>query len=198
MTTTTTARDRLLDTAGALFYAQGISATGVDAVVAAAGVSKPTLYAHFRSKQGLVAAVLERRHAVRAASMQAWVARAGAEPRARLLSVFDWLAEFYLTEGARGCAFLNAAAESPDPEDPARQAARRHKRWTRDFLAGLAGQAGLDCPERVGAELLLLVDGASSRMVVDGGPDVAREVAAQARRVAAVLVDAAAPAAGGR
>ena len=53
---------RLLDTATELFYTEGIAATGVDKVVARAGVSKPTLYAHFGSKDELVAAVLERRH----------------------------------------------------------------------------------------------------------------------------------------
>lgn len=101
--------------------------------------------------------------------------------------MFDWLAEFYLTEGARGW-----------PDDPARKPARRHKRWTRDYLAGLAREGGLECLERLGSELLLLFDGASSRMVVDGGPKVAREVAEQARRIATILIGAAAAEAGTR
>lgn len=180
-----------MDTAAELFYERGIAATGVDVVVAAAGVSKPTLYAHFGSKSELVAAVLQRRHSRRVASLQAWVAAAPAEPRERLLAVFDWLAEFYLAEGVRGCAFLNAAAETPEPGDPTREVARRHKCWTRDYLAGLAADAGLADPVRLGSELLLVVDGASSRMVVEGGPDTAREIASQAHRVATVLVDAA-------
>lgn len=187
----TAARDRLLETASALFYTRGITATGVDTVVAAAGVSKPTLYAHFGSKEALVAAVLERRHTARVASLHAWVSAAAPDPRERLLSVFDWLGHFYLTDGVRGCAFLNAAAENPDPEGPARRAARQHKRWTQNFLADLARDAGLDSPQRLGSQLLLLVDGASCRMVVDGDPKLAGEVAAQARQVAALLIDAA-------
>lgn len=189
------ARDRLLDTASDLFYTRGITATGVDTVVAAAGVSKPTLYAQFGSKERLVAAVLERRHDRRAASLRAWVEAASPEPRARLLAVFDWLGEFYRGDGARGCAFLNAAAEAPDVDDPARLAAREHKRWTREYLAQLAGAAGLAGPERLGSQLLLLIDGASARMVVDGGADdgalLAREIAGQARELAEILITAA-------
>jgi AcrR family transcriptional regulator len=131
----TPARDRLLDTASELFYDRGITATGVDAVVAAAGVSKPTLYARFRSKCELVAAVLERRHARRTESLQAWVSARTDDPHQRLLAVFDCPADLYTVEGRRGCVFLNAAAETPDPGDPARQIARRQKRWTQDFLA---------------------------------------------------------------
>jgi hypothetical protein len=107
------------------------------------------------------------------------------------LAVFDWLADFYTEEGRRGCAFLNAAAETPDPGDPARQVARRHKRWTQDFLAQLARDAGLDDPERLGSQLLLLIDGASSRMVAEGDSEMALEIAEQARHVAAVVLDAA-------
>lgn len=189
------ARDRLLDTASDLFYRRGITATGVDTVVAAAGVSKPTLYAQFGSKDGLVAAVLAGRHTVRVASLRAWVDAASPDPRARLLAVFDWLGEFYLCDGARGCAFLNAAAEAPDADDPARQAAREHKQWTRQYLADLAAEAGLACASRLGSQLQLLIDGASARMVVDGGPDdgaeLAHEIAGQAREIAAIIIAAA-------
>lgn len=189
MSATAAARDRLLDAASELFYERGITATGVDTVIAKAGVSKPTLYAHFGSKSELVAAVLERRHTRRTESLPAWVITRATDPRERLLAVFDWLAEFYADEGRRGCAFLNAAAETPDPNDRAREVARRHKRWTQDFLARLAGEAGVDDPERLGSKLLLLVDGASSRLVVEG--ESAREIAGQAREAAAVLLNAA-------
>jgi AcrR family transcriptional regulator len=188
----------LLETATELFYERGIGATGVDAVVAASGVSKPTLYAQFGSKSELVAAVLERRHVRRVASLQAALAARAEDPRGRLLAVFDWLADWYVTEGSRGCAFLNAAAELPDPADPGREVARRQKRWTRDYLAGLARQAGLADPERLGSQLLLLMDGASSRIAVEGAPgaveEVARQAAGDAKAAAALLLTVAAQA----
>src|SRR5215217_4826375 len=115
-----TARERLVDTAEALFYADGITATGVDTVVRAAGVSKPTLYAHFGSKDELISAVLEARHARRVAELE---------------GVQDVLAEFDAREGARGCAFLNAAAEL----GPGREAIVAEKRWLEALLTRLSG-----------------------------------------------------------
>ena len=160
-------------------------------LVAAGGVSKPALSAHFRLKSELVAAVLERRHTRRTESLQAWVSARMDDPRQRMLAVFDWLADFYVEEGRRGCAFLNAAAETPDPGDRARQVARRQKRWTQDFLASSPATRGWTTPERLGSQLLLLIVGASSPMVVEGDSEMALEIGEQARRVAAVGLDAA-------
>lgn len=177
---------RLLDAASELFYEEGFGPTAVDKVVARSGVSKPTLYVHFPSKDDLLAAALERRHAERVATLDACVRAAASSPAEQLLAVFDWLAQWHETEGARGCAFVNAAAELADPAHPAREIARRQKRWMRDYLAGLATEAGLSRPERLGADLMLLVDGANVRVLVDGDLAAAHD----ARRVAAVLIAA--------
>lgn len=159
------ARDQLLQAASRLFYEHGIAATGVDAVVRASGVSKPTLYAHFGDKAGLVQAVLEERHARRRAQLEAAVD--GAEDPVG--AVFDWLEGFYGREGTRGCAFLNAAAEGAGAA-----AVRAEKRWLRGFLAGITGE------ERRGSQLLLLLDGISGRVVVEG-PSAAAPAIADAR-----------------
>ena len=175
------ARDRLLDAASTLFYEDGIGATGVDDVVRAAGVSKPTLYAHFGSKAELVAAVLERRHAARAAELEAL----DGGP----LAVFDWLARFYADGGARGCAFVNAAAELAHG-GPGREAAAREKAWLREELARRARAEGLEDPERLASRLGLLIDGVAARVVVDGHGAAARAVE-DATGAARLLVDAA-------
>lgn len=154
--------------------------------MACAGVSKPTLYAHFHSKDDLVAAVLDRRHQQRAESLDAWIRDHADNPRGRLLAVFDWLAEWHATEGTRGCAFINAIAELVDPAHPAREVACRQKRWMRDYLTDLAAEAGISDPARAGADLLLLLDGANARMLVDGDASAA----SQARRMAETLLDA--------
>lgn len=177
---------RLLDAASELFYEEGFGPTAVDKVVARSGVSKPTLYVHFPSKDDLLAAALERRHTERVSTLDVWVRAAASSPAEQLLAVFDWLAQWHETQGARGCAFVNAAAELADPAHPAREIARRQKRWMRDYLAGLAAEAGLSRPERLGADLMLLVDGANARVLVDGDLAAAHD----ARRVAAILVDA--------
>lgn len=184
-------RERLLATATTLFYDRGITATGVDTIVAASGVSKPTLYAHFRTKEQLVAAVLAGRHARRRAELPAWVDAHAHTPRARVLAVFDWLDEFYADGGARGCAFVNAAVETPDRDSPARQAAREQKAWLRDYLESLARAARLRRPHALAVQLQLLIEGVHARVAVDGDPELAREAITQARAAARTLVRAA-------
>jgi AcrR family transcriptional regulator len=185
----TATHNRLVATAGQLFYDRGVTATGVDAVVKAAGLTKPTLYAHFPSKSALLAAALEQRHTQRRIELEAWVAEV-ADPRQRPLAVFDWLATWYARDGARGCGFLNAAAELPDPDDPARRVVQAEKRWLQEFLSTLCDEAGLRHPNRLGSQLLLLVDGVSGRVLVEG-PSAAASAIADATCVAELLTAAA-------
>ncbi|MGI8562357.1 MAG: hypothetical protein ACR2MZ_02155 [Candidatus Dormibacter sp.] len=106
------------------------------------------------------------------------------------LAVFTRLADWYERDGARGCAFLNAAAEMVDPEDPARLVVSREKRWLADFLARLARDAGLRRPEQLASQLLLLIDGVSARVLVQG-IRAAPQVVAEATQVAVMLIAAA-------
>jgi len=165
---TSPAKEKLLESASALFYADGIGATAVDDVVRAAGVSKPTLYAHFGSKAELVGAVLERRHAARIAELEAL--------EGGPLAVFGWLADFYRRDGARGCAFVNAAAELTEA-GPGREAAAREKAWLRAELTRRARAADLRDPKTLGSQLALLIDGVAARVVVDGHGASAEAVA---------------------
>jgi AcrR family transcriptional regulator len=181
-----TAREKLIDAAGELFYAQGLTATGVDTVARHAGVSKPTLYAHFPSKGHLVTAVLRRRHERRVGELTDWLAPV-ADARQRLLAVFGWLAEYYGRDGARGCAFVNAAAELPDPGDPGRVAAQQEKDWLLDVMTAMAAEAGLARPDRLASQLLLLIDGVAGRVVVQGH-SAASAALADATAVAELLV----------
>lgn len=157
-------RERLLDAAEELFYAGGIAATGVDAVLRRAQTSPPTLYAHFAGKEGLVAAYLQRRHR---RWRQAWdeVLAQTEDPSDRLLSVFGALALFRRQTGSTGgCAFLGAAAELP----AGRADGPPHAAWRwidadttllRDRLGELAAATGLQDPDGLAAEMLVIYDG---------------------------------------
>ena len=156
------APERLLAAAGQLFYESGIAATGVDAVLARAGVSPATMYAHFAGKDGLVAAYLQQRHET---WRRTWdeVLEARTDPTERLLSVFDAVARYRERAGScRGCGFLAAATELP--------AGHPGQRWLdadSTLLAGrlrdLAAEAGIEDPDDVAATLLMLYDGALNR-----------------------------------
>ena len=176
--------DRLLRSAADAFYEEGINATGVDALVERSGVSKPTLYAHFGSKRELLAAVLQHRHDERRAQLERYLAARGGSPRDRLLAVFDWVAGMHQDDAWRGCPFLNAAAELPSPDDPARAVISAHKRWMWHVLRDLAAAAGETAPDELAGELQLLLEGAHARMLVDGD----QQAASRARRVAERLL----------
>lgn len=171
--TTSPARERLLAAADELFYARGIAATGVDAVLQRAGASPATLYAHFAGKDGLVAAYLERRHQRWRSTWDAVLAQAES-PVDRLLSVLDALADFRQREGAtRGCAVLAAAAELPAADHPARAWIQADTDLLHHRLHELAVAAGAEDPPSLVTELVLVYDGtlaAFARGVVDPMP----------------------------
>src|SRR3712207_5792333 len=118
-------RTQTLDAAERLFFTDGISVTGVDAVARAAGVSVVTLYKHFGSKDGLVGAVLERRLQ---AWDEVWQAQVDAAdgPRERVLAIFDAVTVFRQhAEPTQWCTFLATASERPIADDlPAHLVAR--------------------------------------------------------------------------
>src|SRR5918992_4898728 len=140
-------RERILETAYELFSRQGTRAVGVDRIVAASGAAKTTLYRNFSSKNALIMAFLERREERWTRGwLQAEVTRRGTTPAERLLAIFDVFEEWFAREDFEGCSFINVMLELADAADPVRQASVRHLSAIRDFVAGLAGQAGVEDP----------------------------------------------------
>jgi AcrR family transcriptional regulator len=166
------ARDRILDTAKRLFYRDGLRATGIDRIVAESGVAKMSLYRHFPSKDDLIAAFLDWRHD----HWTAWFTAAVDTRIARgegLAAVADVLGEWFAQEDFRGCAFINAVAETGATDDPRhREQAVRHKRDLERYLAGLATRLGLAAPDQVAEEVLLCVEGMIVRAQMDPGPGI--------------------------
>ncbi len=189
-TRTSAKRDALLDTAEGLFARHGYRAVGIDTVLAAAGVAKMTLYKHFRSKEELIAAVLERRGNAIAAGLAKRIAAAPEEPGARLLAVFDWLEQAVRSPQFHGCLFIKAASEYPAAEDLPRQAAEAFKQACRDRLEGLCRDLAVADPEGLARQLQLLFEGALVVAFLQRTP----LAAADARRAAEALLASAPPA----
>lgn len=189
MATTTArrgARERLIEAAMRLFCEAGIHSTGIDRILAEAGVAKMSLYKHFAGKEELVVAVLERKDQLFRETFRAMV-ESRTEPRARLLSVFDALERWFGRPDFRGCLFLNAAAELPEAGCPGRAAVAAHKAWVLEQLRELSRGVGARDAEALAERLMLLFEGAIARAYVTGDPSVARE----AKRAAAVLLEGA-------
>ncbi|MFE3826100.1 TetR/AcrR family transcriptional regulator [Streptomyces sp. NPDC059092] len=183
------ARARLLAAASRRFYADGVTATGIDAITAEAGVAKMSLYNNFSSKADLVMAYLDARH-------EEWLelyrrrldgVRDG---RGGVLAVFDAYADhaaFAYERGFRGCGLLNAAAELP-AGDEGRSVVRRHKEQVESLLAGHVGEILPERPEEARAiaeHLAFLLEGAMARAGLEGGDTRVRH----ARAMASDLLD---------
>ncbi|WP_052355660.1 TetR/AcrR family transcriptional regulator [Castellaniella defragrans] len=180
------AADRIRSSARDLFYHQGIRAVGVDAIVAEAGVTKPSLYRSFASKDDLAAAYLRDYELEFWRRFDAAAEAHPGDPRAQVLAYFAGLAERTGLPGYRGCGLTNACVEYPEPDHPARLVSVAHKRKVRARLAELARQMGARDPGALGDGLQLLLEGAyvSSQMFGADGP--ARHLADAAAR----LIDA--------
>jgi AcrR family transcriptional regulator len=152
-------RERILGTASRLFYAHGVRGVGMNRIITEAGTGKNLLYAHFPTKDDLVAAYLERTRSWRAESARRALDEAGEDPRDQLVAVVAEVARIADRPDFRGCAFRNFLAEFPDDEAPAPAAvARAHlaeSRATIERLVDRLPEADPDLAER----LWLLVDG---------------------------------------
>ena len=179
------ARERLLEAANELFYDEGVHTVGIDRVIERAGVAKASLYNTFGSKDELVRAYLEGRHARISARITRYLERYS-DPRDRLLGVFEAQGELFAEPGFRGCAFVSASAESPG--EAVSRAADDYRGWVRGLLTALAGEAGAPDPQKLGRQLHMIYDGASlsARMDHDPSASVAARAAAEALLDAAI------------
>ncbi|GAB2686747.1 TetR/AcrR family transcriptional regulator [Kribbella swartbergensis] len=153
------ARARLLETATGLFYAEGLHAVGIDRVIAEAQVTRATLYRHFPSKDDLIVAYLTQADEAIRAQVDAARTQA-ASPDDTIRTVGRSIADDIQRAGFRGCAFLNAAAEYPDPGHPVHQAVLRHRQWFLETLTELFSGTGKIDPEPAARHFVMLRDGA--------------------------------------
>ena len=178
---------KLLDAAEELFFARGIAATSVDAVLERAGVSSATLYRGWPSKEALVAATLTRRQ-------RDWedtwarAVEAATTPRARVLAVFDALDAFRTrSDASRWCAFLGTASEYADAPAEIRAVLDVESDVLRSRLTTLAEDVvGAGAAPAVGEQLTLVVSGSLAMRLRDPGYDTT-----VARAVAGTVLDAA-------
>jgi AcrR family transcriptional regulator len=170
-------RRHVLDVAQRLFYAEGIRAVGIDRLAREAEVTTTTLYRLFGSKEGLVAAYMQRADEEWFDVLERAVEEGG------LPRLFDTLDETARTTDYRGCPFRMALAEYPSRDSEVHRIASENKRRTEERFRELAGAAGHQEPDAIAARLLLLVDGicaSGAERNPDSppgvGPDLARRI----------------------
>lgn len=176
------ARRRLLDTATRLFYEGGIHAIGIDRIIAEAGVAKATFYNHFPSKDDLVLAYLKEIDRLGRAAVAALPKQ---PPRKMISAIMGRISAAVVAGGWRGCPFLNAAAEYPDPESPVRQAINARRVWYHNSLEKHLAEDGDSAPSITASLLVALSDGLLESAYLDD----AESVPALVREAVARLLD---------
>ncbi|ATY16448.1 TetR family transcriptional regulator [Amycolatopsis sp. AA4] len=153
------ARSRLLATATRIFYAEGLHSVGIDRLVAEAKVTRATLYRHFPGKEDLVVAYLQ---GVSEMERDGIGKILDGNPPAvdALRAIAGQIAESIQSAHFRGCAFLNAAAEYPDPAHPVHQAVLAHREWFLRTVTEVLARIGSAAPEPAARHFVMLRDGA--------------------------------------
>lgn len=157
---TSPVRERLVEAASELFYAQGLRAVSADKIIERVGTTKVTFYRHFRTKDDLVVAYLQGRAAIEREGVGGAIARAAGDVDTALRLISEGLGAVACRPGFRGCPFINAAAEYPDPDGPVRRVVDEHRAWYRKTFEQLIAPLGLPDRAAVADELMLLRDGA--------------------------------------
>ena len=182
------AADRIRASASELFYREGIRAVGVDEVVDRAGVTKPSLYRSFASKDDLAAAYM------RDYELDFWEkfekpgGKSYSDAREHVLAYIRWLSARAVSKGYRGCGLSNATVEYPSRDNPARQVAEAHKKVFRKRLRELAATMGARHPAVLGDALQLLFEG-----IYVTGQQSEEGPAQSAVTVAKLLIDVSVP-----
>ncbi|MCH8846441.1 MAG: TetR/AcrR family transcriptional regulator [Proteobacteria bacterium] len=178
-------REQIVSVALKLFYQNGFHATGIDRIIKEAGVSKKTLYNHFKSKDELVLAALRKRDELFRNNLMRKTERLGSTAKERLLSVFDAIGEWLHEKDFAGCMFINASAEYSETNNPSHILCAEHKRLVREYIRDLAVQAEMGNPEELSQQLNLLIEGA----IVDAHVSGNKDAADQAKKIALILVN---------
>lgn len=174
-------RDQLIDVAVELFFRNGCHATGIDTLLAEAGVAKMTLYSHFKSKDELILAAVEKVQQEQLQQLESILNDPGLDYEERLHAVFDNLEQAITSPGFIGCPFHNIAAEFRDPEHPVRQLIARHKRKITDRIVSALQRAGASEPRQTALRMMLLVEGAKIMVHLTGDQDYLRQARAAGR-----------------
>jgi AcrR family transcriptional regulator len=158
--TASATRDRIVSAASKLFYSEGIRGVSVDAVAAKAGVTKRTLYYHFRSKDDLIAAYLAARDQPNLALFKQWFDEANGNVAAKIENIFRNLARSARHQKWKGCGFLRTSAELANlPGHPAIKIGAAHKKKFEEWLRVTFEGEGIAMASQLARQIVLLLDG---------------------------------------
>ncbi len=186
-------RNELIDAAMRVFYKHGFGASSLDDILNEGGVSRMTLYNHFKSKDELILAALRRRDEIFRNKLMKYVDSKSKVPRERIAALFDFHEEWFTGNEFCGCMFINASAEFCDADSAPRRIAAEHKQELVRYMRELCESAGIPDPDDAAEQLNILLEGAivTARVVgqVSEGGSNPGAAAQLAKRMALALID---------
>lgn len=192
-------RERILDVANRLFYEEGIRAVSVDAISEKAGISKKTLYYHFKSKDDLIAAYLSARDQPNLALFETWFEEAEGDVADKVATIFTRLARNARHPRWKGCGFLRTAAELANmPGHPAVKIGAAHKKKFEAWLGEKFTTSGLSDPSELARHIVVLMDGVFSTVLIHRDAGYADSAARAARAMIASAPRTASPSRAGQ
>lgn len=179
-------RERILETARALFYTRGVNNVGIDLIILESGVAKATLYKHFKSKDDLILAYMGAGSADWLEWLQKRVEHFSPNTQTRLIAVWDALEEWFALPHFRGCSLGNVVTElAASAEHPTRRILLEHKEKVRAFFEELAVQTGMGQTRAISERWMVLLEGATTL----AARERTGEIAVQARAIAQILLE---------
>ena len=154
-------RERILEVANLLFYAEGVRATGTEKIMAVAEVAKATFYRHFESKDALVLAYLENR------DRALWDSLSHPTPPKDLREALTKFEQMANRPEVIGCPFLRIASEYSDTAHPFHRLAIEHQDKILAYLTGLLKPYAVN-KKAAAVAILSVIDGALSIRMLYG------------------------------
>ena len=183
-------RQRIVTAASELFRINGVRPTGINAVIAHAGVAKATFYAYFQSKDDLIRFWLESPAARWFDQVRSEIELRTTTPAERLTTFFDVLGEWLMEDDFRGCPFLNTATEFRNADRAFTQELADLTAEIEDYFRKAAAEAGFADPDGIAQEVFLLVPGTITTATARASAEPARTARASAERIVASAVAA--------
>lgn len=179
-------REKLIETAAELFAKNGYHATGIDTILAHAGVAKKTLYTHFRTKDELILAALRQHDGQFRNSFMKSVEEIANTPEEKLIAIFDVAKKWFSQNNFYGCMFINAVGEYSEEKTAIREVCKEFKRLMRSYIESLAKEAGIKDAKELANELALLLEGS---IVTAQVSEQSEKAADTAKRIAKILIE---------
>lgn len=183
------AKQRILETADRLFSDEGIHTVGIDRLISESGVTKATFYKHYGAKDTLIVEYVKHRHENVKSAIEPMLAARAKDPEGAIRELFTMIEHDIQRVGFRGCPFVNAAAEYPDPRHPVRAVVAAHRDWYTTTLARLLRQLHHPLPGDAADDLMMIRDGAMAGAYAG---DFVAVGAALARALARIMAEVAA------